>query len=767
MRGRAYSATSALAKVGRSKTFWPIFSGVVAENLVVAENERPAAGLLVGGLGDFFAGLISSVLSVAYGLSFAALIFSGPLSPWLAYGIAATFVTSAISAAVLATRSSLPFVIAGPDVPTAAVTATLVAALAGRLIADGAPDGLLTPVLIIMALSAVLTGILLCAMGIARAGGAIRFIPYPVIGGFLGATGWLMMSGAVRVITDHQVGFSTIDALLSSVTLGKLTAAGAIALALFLGLRGQGRNPYLLPGILLAGLGATYLALALTGTTLGAAQAKGWLFTAPAAVGLALPWDLDALRNFPWGALPTVAGDLLAVMFVTAITMLLNTTGIEFVTGREASLERELQALGVANLLCGALGGYVGCTSLSRTTLNYAAGGRGRLCGLIVAAVSLVVLAADPSFLSFVPRFLLGGLLLYLGLSLMFQWLVNSARRLSWLEYASLLAIALLIIQAGFIAGVLTGVLIGCVTFAVSASRVNAIKFSFDGSEYRSSLDRGPEELAILAAKGHEIQGMSLQSYLFFGSAYPLYQRVKILLSSQPDCRFLVFDFRLVTGIDSSAMHSFIQVKQAVDKLGARLVLANLSPELRAAFRSLTFVSDDVVLADDLDHALELCESGIIAAHLGEGWEARGLRQWFTKALGDADHAKQLVASCERLKVREGEIIAFQGDVADCMHFILEGRVGIIVKLEDGRSIRLRSLGPHTTTGEMGLITQQVRSATIQAEMRSVVYSLSTDAYERIRRENCPLSHALLTYVITVMAERLSYANKAIGVLSR
>lgn len=101
------------------------------------------------------------------------------------------------------------------------------------------------------------------------------------------------------------------------------------------------------------------------------------------------------------------------------------------------------------------------------------------------------------------------------------------------------------------------------------------------------------------------------------------------------------------------------------------------------------------------------------------------------------------------------------------MHFILEGRVGIIVKLEDGRSIRLRSLGPHTTTGEMGLITQQVRSATIQAEMRSVVYSLSTDAYERIKRENCPLSHALLTYVITVMAERLSYANKAIGVLSR
>ena len=47
------------------------------------------------------------------------------------------------------------------------------------------------------------------------------------------------------------------------------------------------------------------------------------------------------------------------------------------------------------------------------------------------------------------------------------------------------------------------------------------------------------------------------------------------------------------------------------------------------------------------------------------------------------------------------------------MHFILEGRIGIIVNMEDGRSIRVRSLGPHTTIGEMGLITSQLHSATI------------------------------------------------------
>jgi SulP family sulfate permease len=67
---------------------------------------------------------------------------------------------------------------------------------------------------------------------------------------------------------------------------------------------------------------------------------------------------------------------------------------------------------------------------------------------------------------------------------------------------------------------------------------------------------------------------MSLQSYLFFGSANRLYQQVKALFANQPDRRFLVFDFRLVTGIDSSALQSFTQIKQVAEEVGARLVLS-------------------------------------------------------------------------------------------------------------------------------------------------------------------------------------------------
>ena len=84
--------------------------------------------------------------------------------------------------------------------------------------------------------------------------------------------------------------------------------------------------------------------------------------------------------------------------------------------------------------------------------------------------------------------------------------------------------------QWGFIAGILIGVVIGCATFALSASRIDSIKYSFDGSEYRSSLDRSRDDQAVLSAHGGKIQGLNLQSYLFFGSANRLYQHVKALL---------------------------------------------------------------------------------------------------------------------------------------------------------------------------------------------------------------------------------------------
>jgi chaperonin GroEL len=220
---------------------------------------------------------------------------------------------------------------------------------------------------------------------------------------------------------------------------------------------------------------------------------------------------------------------------------------------------------------------------------------------------------------------------------------------------------------------------IGCATFALSAARVDFIKYGFDGSEYRSSLDRSRDDLNLLAAHGHEVQGLNLQSYLFFGSANRLYQHVRLLLRQHPECRHLVLDFKLVTGLDSSAAYSFAQIKQVVLERQIKITLVNLRPEAEKILRVSKFIPDGVSIIGELDHALERCENEVIAEHRDLSQERGNLHDWFTQMLGSEMDADELIRHCRRIDVEPGDIIVRAGDNADSMHFLLEGRVGVMV----------------------------------------------------------------------------------------
>jgi SulP family sulfate permease len=717
-------------------------------------------------LNDVLGGGAASVLTVTFGLSYSLLIFGGPLAPYLSYGVAATFVSSAILAAVVALGSSLPFAIAGPETSTAAMTGILASALVDRMVAANPSASLILPVLTTLGLASIATGITLCGFGVTRMGRAIRYVPYPVVGGFLGATGCLILLGAIRVITGERLQFATLDRFANFLTLSELAAACAMALILYLTWH-RSRSSFGLPAILVGGIVAAHIAFWLIGVSPREAQSSGWTFRSPPHISFMLPWSAHELERYPWHILLDLIADVIVVIFVTASSTLFNTTGIEVATQREANLERELNVTGLANILSGVFGGYTGCISVSRSILNFNSGGTGRLAGLTAAAISLSMLAVAPILLGYMPKFVLGGLLIYLGADLLHRWIVESRRRLSLVEYLSLLAIIVIIVEWGFIAGILIGVVIGCATFALSAARIDSIKFSFDGSEYRSSLDRSRDDQALLSAHGGKILGLNLQSYLFFGSANRLFQHVKALLDRRPECRFLVFDFKLVTGIDSSAAYSFAQIKRGAGERGVTLVLVHVPSATEKVLRSSEFITGEVRVIPELDHALEWCENEIIAQYKGREQEETSLRDWFTQILGTGQDAAELMRRCQRMEVDAGDIIVRAGETADSMHFILDGRVGVMIPAEQGRVARVRSLGRYTTIGEMGLVSRAPRSATIQAEMASILYVLGADQFEAIKTDDPALGQKLLTYFVSVMAERLAFANRMITVLRR
>jgi len=146
------------------------------------------------------------------------------------------------------------------------------------------------------------------------------------------------------------------------------------------------------------------------------------------------------------------------------------------------------------------------------------------------------------------------------------------------------------------------------------------------------------------------------------------------------------------------------------------------------------------------------------------GWTPVGN---YVQILGTEHDAAALIHRCHRIEVDAGETIVRAGDAADSMHFILDGRVGIMVPTDQGRTTRVRSLGRYTTIGEMGLVSHAPRSATIQAEVASVLYVLNTHQFEAIKADDPELSHKLLTYFVSVMAERLTFASRTIAVLRR
>jgi SulP family sulfate permease len=298
-------------------------------------------------LNDVLGGSAASVLTITFGLSYSLLIFAGPLAPYLSYGVASTFITSAVLATVIALGSSFPFAVAGPESSTAAMTGILASSLVERMVAADPTAPLLGSILITLGLAAIVTGIVLCGFGVTRMGRAIRYVPYPVVGGFLGATGCLILLGAIRVITGHRPQFATLGQFANPLTISELAAACTMAIVLYLTWH-RSRSAFGLPAILIGGVVAAHTAFWFAGISLAEAQASGWTFRPPPSVDFMLPWSANEISRYPWHALPDLIGNLIAVIFVTASSTLFNTTGIEVATHREANLERELSVTGIA-----------------------------------------------------------------------------------------------------------------------------------------------------------------------------------------------------------------------------------------------------------------------------------------------------------------------------------------------------------------------------------------------------------------------------------
>ena len=186
-------------------------------------------------------------------------------------------------------------------------------------------------------------------------------------------------------------------------------------------------------------------------------------------------------------------------------------------------------------------------------------GARTRLSNIIVALLCGITLIFGAKVISVFPKVILGGLLLNLGLDFLVEWLVDTWKRLQKMDYLVIVLILVVIATVGFLEGIVIGLLMSIALFVIKYSKVEVIKYELSGKTYSSNVGRSDQMKKILEENGDKIFILPLQGFVFFGTANQILERVQQRFESATiiDMSFLVFDFRQVTGVDSSAVNSF------------------------------------------------------------------------------------------------------------------------------------------------------------------------------------------------------------------
>lgn len=712
------------------------------------------------------AGGLVGLLEVVAATSFAALIFAGPLASRTGEGVGLFVAAGALILVVVALLSGRSGIVAGTQDSTAAILALIAGSIAAEV--GGGGDTAFLTVVAAIALSAALSGAVLFLLGSFRLGGLVRFIPYPVVGGFLAGTGWLLVKGSAEVLTGIVPTLDTVGSLLEPDALVKLVPGVALGVLLVVVPR-LVRGTLTIPALLFAGSVAFYGALLVSGTSIDEAKAEGWLLGPFPDADLWQPWIGRALDGADWSAVAAQAGAIATLILVAALALLLNASGIELALRRDLRFNRELRTAGAASAAAGLVGGIPGFHVLGTTKLTRRLGADARWAGILAAAVCIGALALGASVLSLFPRVVLGALLLFLGLEFLVEWLWDTRRAMPRSEYAIVLAIVLAIAIWGILVGVAIGLVLAIGLFAVSYSRTDMVRHEVTASTLRSNVERSPEERRVLHELGDRIQILKLQGFVFFGTANSLFDRIRARAQDPalPTLSFLVLDFRHVTGLDSSAVQSFVKVAQLADTTGCRVVFTSVPVPTRAQLEAggLRGGEDLVAFAPDLDRGIQHCEDLLLEQAFGREEKHRRplLEELFGKDGIDLD---RLATYLDLLEVPAGTALMRQGEPPEALYLLEMGRLTVQLETASGSVVRIRTLSRGTVVGEIAMYLGTPRTATVVTDGACSILRLSRKAFDRMEQEDPELASLLHKGFARVLAERLAETLALIDTLT-
>lgn len=704
------------------------------------------------------AAAVLAVLNFTAALSIAKLVFTGPAAAFLPMAIGLFMLGNVIAPLIIPRLSADRGQLASIRTGQAPIFAGIGAGIAAQMVgAEGEAVAVTLTAAILLA--TMLTGGAMLLLGVLRAGAVVRNIPFPVMAGFFAGLGYLVAVGGAAVAVEPLARLGDPASLRDPAALRHLAAALAFALGLMV-IERRVQHSLLLPVYILLAAGLLYVALAVQGTSLEEARAAAWLMRVEAAEGRYLPVLLPAqLSLIDWSAIAAQAGTIAVLILLSVIMLLLDVSGIELIADRDLDPNQELRAAGIGNLVGGVGGGALSFQSLADTAFARQVGGEGYSVVVLHILLIFGLLLAGPAVIGFVPPFILAGLLLYVGFSLLIAWVWQARRLMPPSDFVVLLIILFAVAVWGILEGVAVGIVLATALFAHRYARLPIVRFDVSGGEVTSIIDRSAADQAVIDAERPRLRIIALQGYIFFGSVARLVERLKARLR-QPETavlRSLLLDFSKVQGADSSTRKSVERLMQICARQGIEVMAAGASD------LDLGLEGGGVRCFDSLQDALAWHDEQALAA--ARKVAADGGAE--TAALLDRLFEGVPNAPLETVDLAAGETLFAQGDPGEAMYFLQRGRIRVDLAQPSGRPLTVRAMRPGAVLGEMALYTGAPRSATAIAEEQSRLLRMSATQFNDLQNRHPAAAARLHAFLVTLMAERLARANREMIALSR
>lgn len=721
--------------------------------------------------GDFIGPLTASLVSIPVEANYGVIALA-PLGPsYFAFGAVAAIYCSIIATltgAILKTRVGL---LGGTRPALVLGIAALIAGLADRFRSGDEPDVPL--VLAFTMLTLFMTGIAQPALGLARIGRIVKYLPYPVLAGFINGAAFLILLSALRPMIGLPSGPSLTGFLadLSQVSPWTLLVSFFTLLVAL----NSPRLTKRFPPLLIALLAGTVLHLVL-GLFIDSARLSGSL----GHLEPRLP-DLDVLRSFSRilgdpqlrEVIPSLIIPAIGLAVLATVETLLTASVVDGMLQSRHHADRELLVQGTGNAIAACFGGLTSAAGLSRCTNNVRGGAHTPLSALVYAGIGMCMLAGI-ALIGRLPLAVMGGLICAVAWIMIDDWskhvpiqlltrerLTRSQRRTLLANYLIMVSVVAIAVISNLITAVFFGVLASTLLF-VRRNSGSIIQRELHGDSHRSLRQRSISRMRELEREGWRIVLLELKGALFFGTADQLSREAE-RVATKAD--YLILDFRHITDIDVTGLRILHQAALRVSASNCRLLFAAIRP-LGARGRMLTTGGIEKVVPqqywfDTTDAALQWAED-----HLLDRFDLPEPRERLLdvsetqlgRGLSQAELAI-LESHLEQIEFEAGAPLFRSGERADSLFVLRRGCVSVTLQGSLGRR-RLASFSQGVVFGELGLLDGGPRSADVFADEASIVLKLTHTAFERIRAENSELAAKLLFNLGVEIAIRLRYSNR-------